>query len=256
MKPNFLQTLLLHLSIIGVCGMAQAGQIVKVCDDEGGWPPYAFADPNHPTQVRGASIDIMTEVLKRAGYEFQLTLLPWKRCLSKVEDGSIDMLLHATQNEEREKKFLITKPYYSINSALFYLSSRYPQAPVIKTVADMKSYTYCGLFGYNYSMYNLPAAQLDDGAKDEDNRVKKLRIGRCDFILGDVEIINNFASMGKIDLKGIAHIPIPEAKPKEFHAMISRAIPHGEKLLKDIDTGLAKLKADKTYGKIMKNYGI
>lgn len=248
----------LLLAVLAMTGIsaAHAGPLVKICDDESGWPPYSFVDPKNPQGVTGVSVEVITEILKRAGYETQFTLLPWKRCLLEVETGTTNMLLHASYNEERALKFLISKPYYSIHSALFYLKSKYPVPPKIKTVADMKQYRYCGLFGYNYAMYDLPESQLDTGAKDEPSRFKKLRLDRCDFVLGDVEILSNFAAMGQLDLNGTGHIPIPGAKPKEFHAMISKSAAGADKLLKDINDGLSALKADKTYARILKKYGV
>jgi ABC-type amino acid transport substrate-binding protein len=53
-----------------------------------------------------------------------------------------------------------------------------------------------------------------------------------------------------------SHIPIPGAKAKEFHAMVTKAPTGGEKLLKIINDGIVASKADKTYTKIMNKYGI
>ena len=255
LNPAKTAMLLATFTLVGV-GTAHAGQPLKICDDDSGWPPYTYVDPKNPKVVTGASADVIVEILKRAGYEPEVTLLPWKRCLLEVEEGRTAMLLNASFSEERAQKYLMSKPYYAINSALFYNTSKYPTPPKIASVAEMKPYRYCGLYGYNYTMYNLPPAQLDAGAKDEVSRFQKLRLDRCDFVLGDIEILNSFASMGQLDLTGIGHIPIPGDKPKEFHAMVSRTAAGGEKLLKIIDDGIGALKADKTYSKIFKKYGI
>lgn len=250
-----LKTAVCLLGLLGATAV-QAGQPLAICDDESGWPPYTFVDPKNPASVVGASADLIIEILKRTGYEPQITLLPWKRCLMEVETGKSAMLLNASYSDERAQKFLMSKPYYSVNSGLYYMSSKYVSPPNITTVADMKDYRYCGLYGYNYTMYPIPEAQLDSGARDEASRFAKLRFGRCDLVLGDVEILKSFAAMGQVDLAGTSHIPIPGAKPKEFHVMVSRAIPDGAKLLGIIDNGIVSTKADRTYAKIFKKYGI
>lgn len=229
---------------------------IKICDDDGGWPPYTYADPKNKENVIGAATDIVKEILKRAGNVGKVTLMPWKRCLGEVESGASSMLINASYNDERAKKYLVSKPYYTIASGLVYLSSKFPQKPEIKTVDEMKKYKYCGLLGYNYDMYKLPAENLDMQAKDEDQRFKKLRAGRCDFILADLEILKGFVKMGQVNMDGTDSIPIPESKPKEFHMLISRAESAGEPLLKTLDEGLEKLKADGTYTKIFTNYGL
>jgi len=238
---------------------AQAEPILKICDDDAGWPPYTFADSKDtkdPKVIRGASADLVVEILKRAGYDPVITLLPWKRCLKEVEAGESAMAINASYSDERAKTYWLSQPYYTLTSALFYRTQKYPKAPVVASLADMQKYRYCGLFGYNYAMYALPEALLDTGAKNEPSRFAMLARGRCDFVIGDVEVLTAFAAMGQLDLSGTAYIPIPEAKPKEFHMIVSRTEAGGEKLLKVLNDGLVALKADKTYAKIFRKYGI
>jgi polar amino acid transport system substrate-binding protein len=242
--------------VLATASSAQAGQAVLVCDDRGGWPPYTFVDPKNPAQVIGASKELVFGILERAGYTPTLELLPWKRCLAEVESGRTALLLNASYNEERAQKFHMTKPYYNIRSALFYRTSKYPTPPQVRTLDDMKAYRYCGLHGYNYTMYSIPPERLDTGAKDEPSRMTMLRHDRCDFVLGDMEPLRAFAAMGLLDMNGTAHIPIPEDKPKEFYAMVSKALPDGEALRKILDDGFTAAKADKTYAKIFSKYGL
>lgn len=237
-------------------GSARAGQPLSVCEDIAGWPPYTFADPTNPDAIIGASKDFIFGILERAGYAPHITMLPWKRCLAQVESGQTDMLLNASFSEERAQKFLMTKPYYSVHSVLFYRTSKYPSPPKLGTREEMQSYRYCGLYGYNYTMYDIPKAQLDTGAKDEASRFAMLAHDRCDFVLGDVELLDAFSSMGKLSLDGTDHIPIPGAKPKEFHAMVSKAMASAHKLLKTLDDGIIAAKADRTYAKIFNRYGL
>lgn len=241
---------------ISSAGAVHAAQPLSVCDDGAGWPPYTFADPKDPDKVIGASKDLIFGILERAGYTPRITLLPWKRCLAQVESGQTAMLLNASYSEERAQKFLMSKPYYSLHSVLFYRTSKYPSPPKLTGVEDMQSYRYCGLYGYNYTMYSIPNAQLDTGAKDEPSRFAMLERGRCDFVLGDLELLHAFSSMGRLNLDGTGHIPIPGAKPKEFHAMVSKALPDADKLLKTLDEGIIAAKADKTYARIFSRYGL
>lgn len=245
--------------MLGTLGLAHAAPPLvplPICDDVAGWPPYTFVDPKNPQTVTGASADVMVGLLRRAGYAPQITLLPWKRCLSDVEAGRTAMLLNASFNEERAHKFLVSKPYYSIHSALFYISAKYPEPPKMASLEEMKKYRYCGLLGYNYTMYDIPPDQLDTGARDETSRFEMLRMGRCDFVLGDVEIIKAFAAMDQLNLLGTAYVAIPGTKPKEFHALVSRAWPDGEKLLQRINDGIVAAKAEKSFDKVFKKYGL
>ena len=229
---------------------------LDICDDDGGWPPYTYADPKDVNNVIGAATDLIKEILMKSGFEPKIKLMPWKRCLEEVEKGKSAMLLNASYNEERAKKYLISLPYYTINSGLFYLNKRFPEKPKIASIAEMSKYSFCGLLGYNYTMYNIPADKLDTGAKNEKQRFDKLRAGRCDFAVGDIEILKGFTVVQGLDLNGIDSIPVPEDKPKAFHMLITRAPSGGEKLLKTLNDGLEQFKKDGSYEKIFKKYGI
>lgn len=248
--------LLLVSMVACTAGMAQVTRALPVCDDGAGWPPYTFADPVDPQRIRGASADLITQVLQRAGYTPRITLLPWKRCLAEVEAGRMAMLINASFSAERAQKYLMSRPYYSIHSALFYLRTRFLTPPVLTTPADLNRYRYCGLFGYNYSMYAIAPDQINTGARDEATRFEMLRLGRCDFVLGDLEVLQSFAAMGQVNLSAIAHMAIPDAKPKEFHALVSRAWPDAGQLLQLLNDGIAAAKADKSYDRIFRSYGL
>lgn len=116
---------------------ARASPIVKICDDEAGWPPYTFADRQDPRVIRGASAELISEILKRAGYQAEIRLLPWKRCLAEVASGKSAIALNASYSDERAQKYLLSQPYYTLSSALFYRVQKYPTPPVVATLADM-----------------------------------------------------------------------------------------------------------------------
>ena len=231
-------------------------KVIKICDDEAGWPPFTFEDTKSKGQVTGASTDVLVEILKRAGYKAQISLLPWKRCLDEVEKGVSAMLINAAYSDERAQKYLLTKPLYSISSGLFYTKKRFPVKPQINTITEMNKYTYCGLLGYNYTMYKIDPKKLDTGAKNVEMCFAKLQLGRCDFALGDIEILKGFEAMKQLDLSGIDLIPIPESKPKEFFMLVTKAASGGDNLLQILNKGLENLRKDGTYKKIFAKYGI
>ena len=137
--------------LLGNAGSVRAGQPLSICDDGAGWPPYTFVDPKNPDHIIGASKDLIFGILERAGYAPHIALLPWKRCLAQVESGHTAMLLNASFSPERAEKFLMTKPYYSLHSVLFYRTSKYPSPPNLTTVEDMKSYRHRGFACHNYT---------------------------------------------------------------------------------------------------------
>lgn len=251
--PRFLAV----LSLLAVFAWnAWAKEPIRVCADVAGWPPFTYADPMRPERVIGASAELIGEVLQRAGYTPNIVLLPWSRCLAEVESGQVALALDVSASNEREAKFLLSSPYYSIDSALYYMRMRFPQGPRLERTEDLRAYRYCGLFGYNYTMYAIPETRIDSGAKSEASRFEKLRLGRCDFVIGDIELIDQLSGAGALDLTGIDRVGIPGAVPKPFHVAVSRAVANAELLLQRINGGIATTVADKTYARIFRKYGL
>lgn len=249
---------LLKFIFLSLCcfDLAHAGRSLEICDDVAGWPPYTFIDSKNPQMVTGFSVDLIVEILRRSGYQPKITLLPWKRCLEQVENGKSALLLNASYNEERAQKFLISQSYYSVLTVLFYRREKLPE--VAKTgKPDLKQQLrYCGLFGYDYQIYGFPESQLDQGARTQMALFAKLRLDRCDFVLGGVENIQRLSLMGQLDLDGISHIKIPGARSKEYHVMVSRKLPDSEHLLQIINDGITLSKKNGSYSVLRKKYGL
>lgn len=233
-----------------------AADKIEVCGDEAGWPPFTYEDPKEKQKIIGASADIVREVLKRAGYESAITLVPWKRCLTIVEKGDAQIVMDASYNDERAKKYFISAAYYTIHDGIFYVPAKLGNKPDISNQAVLKNYSFCGIHGYNYEMYPVPADKWDMGAKNEQSRFQKLKAGHCQLVIGDTEAIKGFAALGQLDLAGVENFPLVDSKPKEFHMLITRAASGGEKLHKAIEKALAEIRGDGTFAAIFKKYGI
>lgn len=228
----------------------------RFCVEATGWPPFSYEDPKQKGRFIGASVELVEEILGRAGCKPVKEALPWNRCLAQAESGKSAMVLDASWSEERAAKFFYTKAVYTITSALFHTRKRFPAKPLIATAEDMNKFTYCGILGYNYSMYRIDKERIDSGSVSEPARLAKLRSGRCDFLIGDMEILKGFEILKQVDLSDLESIPIPGAKPKEFFVLVSRQHPESQNILKIINEGIIRLKEDGTYDKIFARHGL
>lgn len=249
------QLVLCILGMVFAQGVAAQNK-VPICGDSAGFPPYTYQDAKVPEKIIGFSVDLVAAVLKESDQTPDITLLPWLRCLKEVEDGkSVWMALDATYSEERASKYWISDPVYMIHSTLFYDTKKYPAPPALHTAQDLSNYTYCGIHGYNYSMYKIPPARITT-AKTETARFAMLRANHCDFVLADVEPLLGFVKTGDVDLKGLGKIAIPEFKDKRYVVLITKGNPNGERLLKDFNDGLKKVKADGRHKALLANHGL
>ncbi len=254
LKNRVLQICCMFCFILSI--KATYAETIRIAVDAAGWPPFVYEDPK-TGKASGASFDILREILTRANLDFEVKFLPWKRCLVLGANGDFDIVMDGTFSAERDKSFFFTEPFYTINSALYYSVKQHPQGPPkINQIADYQNHSFCGLFGYNYTMYSIPEENIFSKSFEEKHRLKLLHAGRCDFLIGDIEILQGFEKMGMISLDKLKRIPILGAEPKQFFMLLSRKKNSNKKLLKLINKGLENLKKDGTYEKIFKSYGI
>jgi polar amino acid transport system substrate-binding protein len=147
-------------------------------------------------------------------------------------------------------------PIYTELTVLFYRREKYPELEKTTVPNATRPYRYCGLFGYDYKAYRISESQLDSGAKTQQALFAKLRLDRCDFVLGAAQHIRRLGMSGQLDLTGLAHINIPGAKAKQYHVMVSRKRADGLELIKVINEGIALSKANGDYVKILKKYNL
>ncbi len=253
----FIKGFFLMAFIIGIMPLNVYSDTINepiiICND-GEWPPYGYKDPNNEEKCIGVSVDIISEILSRKGLEFEVKIVPWKRCLKYVEHGKYHIVTDASRNPEREEKFLISDPIYFLRHGFFYEKSKFDDL-VIKTTQDVNKFTIGGVLGYNFGVYKFDTSKIDKGAIDSKVLLTKLRAGRHDFAIGYVEIFEAYAKMGSIDLSGLGWIEIPETTPLVFHMMFTRN-EKGKKILGIVNEGLKQLKNDGTFDKILKKSGI
>ena len=108
---------MLLLGCVSSFAYAALPSSIKICDDGDEWPPFSYYQRDDGTktkQVVGYSVDYIQSILDKQKVAFSLELLPWKRCLADVKEGARAMLLSASRTPEREKDYLISKPYYAM----------------------------------------------------------------------------------------------------------------------------------------------
>lgn len=82
----------------------EAKELIKVCYLEWG----KLGGKNLPN--KGFAPDVTATVLKKAGYDVQVDILPWSRCLKSVEVGRHDMVATFWIGEEQKKTYQYFEP--------------------------------------------------------------------------------------------------------------------------------------------------
>ena len=238
-----------------------AGSTIRICDDGAEWPPYSYykrVDGRPTKDVVGFSVDVIASIFKKANLSFSIELLPWARCQVEVAAGSkYQMALNASYNEERATTYHMSRAYYRTTNYYFYSRIAHPTGLKIDSVADLKKFKVCGLFGYNYETYGLPAGTVDQGTKNYlAVTLKMLHADRCDLFLEKYEVMAGFTVIGQDFLSdmNLARAPVPKMAPTKFYMMISRQSEHASELLKLINDGLAAMESSGQMEEIRKKY--
>lgn len=217
------------------------------------WPPWEIAeDPERQVVSKGIAVELVREIFRRYGKDIQLQAVPWKRALFQMERGLADLLPMVTQSEARQEYMVFTQPVYTDPIVFAYKPSTIGPLKW-KGWEELRQYVIGTVHGYEYgSSWNLAVKQhglrTEPSNKDAFN-LKKLMAGRYDLTL-------QYRSVAKEILKTFPedHGIVLDSKAisqTDFRFAISKRSP----LAKDIeliDQIITDMKADGSYGKIMK----
>lgn len=232
--------------------------VIRVCGPEQEWPPFIYFQRNAgkaTTQVTGYSYDFLTRLFARRNLRFSLDMIPFKRCQAAVEAGTYDVFA-ASNNEERSKKYLVSKPYYALHLVYFYDKSR-PKPP-IQTSGDLHGVRLCGVYGYNYAPFGLAPAEIDTGSQNISHSMSKLKARRCDAMPERLETTLGYEALGEFDLHklNIAYEPLPDLPLSRYNFMVSRNAPYASALLNLLNEGIAAMLTNGEAKELAKKYNI
>jgi polar amino acid transport system substrate-binding protein len=77
---------------------AEQREQLRFCEDP--WAPYTLGEIDSVPEG-GITVELFKELGERLDVDFQLKLLPWKRCLLWAETGDYDGVMLLTRNDER-----------------------------------------------------------------------------------------------------------------------------------------------------------
>jgi len=132
-------------------------------------------------------------IFSKYNLDYELDMLPWKRCLRELKYGTYDMTLSTSLNDERKATFLVAKHNYTITPSYFYLKKQFPNGVDINNSNQLLKYgRVCGRHGYNYTNFGIDNKKIYRESKTYKASFGMLRKQRCDILLARYEIISGF----------------------------------------------------------------
>lgn len=232
---------------------AQA-DIIRICADPDP-PPWTYwvrdANNTKTASYVGFSVDTFTTVFGKLGHTVQfIGDVPWSRCLKMVQAGDIDFAMDAYFDSDRAKLFSYSRRYNTLTPQVFYRT----QNPVsIRVKADLKRYKGCGMLGASYAHYGLNASDLDLGVNTYQAMIDKLKLGRCDYFVEELEVIAGHKKLGTDFLRDsdLLHNRVTDAAAPAKHLITAKG-GKSEKYIPKLNAELERMVATGEMSKLWK----
>ena len=228
------------------CSVNSFAQPLKVCTNE--WPPYTLLEDG---QVRGIDADLLHLVLTNLNISYDITLEPWRRCLRKMSDGKLDILLDAFYSDERAKGMIFPNEAMADSAMVLFHARARPH--LINSVDDLTGLRVGTEPGYAYSNQAFAKGThfVREDAPTLDANIGKLLLGRIDLVITDRAVgLYTAKTMGAEN--AIAYSPQPLYSDRVYAAFSKR--PAVAALVPRFESELRRLKSSPEYAAILRRY--
>ncbi len=199
---------------------------------------------------------VIAEAFKRKGHGVEFAYLPWKRAVTETKSGHYSALSYVYLSKDREKEFYLSDPISDEKIVFFHLKSNPIQD--WQTLADLENYTIGATRGYTYThefWQAVESKQLKVEITDSDKQnFKKLFAGRIDLFPS--ALANGYSFLRKefplSKFRLITYHPKPLSETTG-HLAFSRNRKNSKNLQQLFNQGLAELKQEGLYDKLVRN---
>lgn len=234
---------LLPVFLLGLIPLVTVAEPVRMLANTS--PPYA--DRRLPEQ--GLALELVSHIMKRAGYETDISIEIWARAMEGVRIGLYDALATAWYSEERSRDFLFSEPYLESRLIMVKLRSR-PFS--VNDLSDLQG-ARLGVradYAYGIDFDAVPELRLVEENHLIQNLLNLLN-GSVDVVIGDQRTmalqLNEYLQQQRHKFE-VLPIELPS---RARHVAASRALVGSEKLVADFNRALADAKKDGTHAAIV-----
>ncbi|AGE27819.1 MULTISPECIES: substrate-binding periplasmic protein [Pseudomonas] len=238
------------VALFGVLLLAQpaCAQRLRLAADA--WPPFTDA-----TLVNGGlATDIVITALARAGYASDFEQVPWARALKGVGDGRYDVLINAWYDEARTQLGQFSAEYL-LNRVRFIKRREDPiefenlaqlhEAPI----AVVRGYAYSATFDADTQLQKIPVHNFAMA-------VRMLAAERVRLTVEDEYVARFYLARESARVRNaVEFLPKPLSE-NSLHILVSLKNPEHAQIVAGFDREIARMKADGSYARLMKQHGM
>ncbi|PAV26639.1 amino acid ABC transporter substrate-binding protein (PAAT family) [Tamilnaduibacter salinus] len=224
--------------------MASAETLSAVTDPS--FVPFEMMDQESGEMV-GFDMDILQEVAKRAGFDYNLRTMDFNGIIPALQTGNADIALAGiTITEEREKIVDFSDPYYDSGLRLLIRASN-DNVDELADLEGKKIGTKIGSTSYDYLTANLDDTEGVTPYPGSSDMYMALMSGSVDAVFYDAPNVGYFSRTkgeGKVKTVG----PLYEGQQYGI------ALVDGSEWVDDVNDALAAMKEDGTYKTIYEKW--
>lgn len=239
-----IRSLLLATAVLlGCAGTAQAEPAIRVVVDD--WPP--FGGENLPEG--GISLDVITTVLERAGYDVTTEILPFARILNGAQSGIYDVVGNLFLEEDLQAYLTYSDPFYETEVRFVRQTGRDHSFTDIEslrpyTIAVGEGYLYEEDFDHADSLKKVVVTTTIQG-------VRMVASGRVDLTLDSTDVIDYAIRTEDPALaEQIEYLP-RALTAQRIHMAVRSDFPGRDRLLADFNSVLADMRADGSLDRLL-----
>jgi polar amino acid transport system substrate-binding protein len=232
-----------------------------VCAANVQYPPFFYFAPvqDGVLPAKGLANDILREAFGPHADAFEISKLPWKRCLKLAELGLIDIVINVPTAQIDPAPYFVSEPYVELQSAYYVSRRHWPKGIRIKNLEDLKTYRICGLSGNTYDGYGLRDYPVDGGANNYMSLIGKLHANHCDLFIEKRAVVAGLklvepaisAAFSSRDL----HVrTLPEDSLTGLHFAISKRSPQAAELRVKLNETIIRLNRAGSIDKWVEGY--
>jgi polar amino acid transport system substrate-binding protein len=211
------------------------------------WEPYTGQD----LPQQGLASEVVTTALRRAGYQVDITIMPWSRVLTTVYQHQADGVVAIWSTGERRRKLLFSDSYLSNRLFILHMPGQLQDATEYRQLSGARigigrDYEYSDEFMAQKGFRVEPVGRTI-------HNLLKLTMGRIDGVLEDKLIaqyhiqlnIGAHGELGKIEFAPAPMMTLP------LYLAINPQTPNAQQIITQFNLELGKMHKDGTLAAIV-----
>jgi polar amino acid transport system substrate-binding protein len=254
MKKFLLVSLSLLLAVVlAACGTSNsdsketngAGKVYKVGVDTT-YPPFEFKEGD---QYKGIDIELIKAIAKNQGFKINLTPMDFGGIIPAMQANQLDVAIAGMSiTDERKKVVDFSSPYFDAGLTVVVKKDNKD----IKSVNDLKGKKVAvkkGTTGAKYAQDNASKLGIEVVQfNDSPAMFQEVSNGNADALIEDYPVISYAIAQKDLGLKIVGD----RLNGDKYGIAVLKG--QNQDVLKKINKGLAELKKDGSYDKIIKTY--